>query len=258
MKKVILFLLFAFSLHANAQFAVIRGVNPSNAFVNLNSDGQNNLAVNCVVGCGASSGTGGLAPNGSAVSGNPVLVAGYDGTNARTILTDTTGQQKVLIENSPAVTISGTLPAFAATPAVSISGTPAVTATISGTPAVTISGTPAVTATISGTPAVTLSGTSNAVLSSPTSSTLVDHSGTITTGGTAQTLSAAKSRHYLFVQNLSAANLYINFTTTAVVTEPSIMIPPNGSFVQEGSFVSSEAVSIIGATTGQAFTAKDF
>lgn len=91
----------------------------------------------------------------------------------------------------------------------------------------------------------------------PTSAALVDHSGTIAVGGTSQTLSAAKSRHYFFVQNLSTTNLYINFTSAASAGSGSILLLPNASFVQEGSLVSSELITIFGATTGQAFTAKD-
>ena len=52
----------------------------------------------------------GAAGNGATLSGNPVLIAGSDGTAARNIATDTGGQVKVLVENSPAVTItSGTI-----------------------------------------------------------------------------------------------------------------------------------------------------
>jgi len=87
---------------------------------------------------------------------------------------------------------------------------------------------------------------------------LTDGSGTITTGGTAQTIFALNaSRKYLYVQNQSTGNLWINFGTNAVQGQPSILITPNGaSFVMEASFLSGQSVTIIGATTGQAFTAK--
>ena len=88
--------------------------------------------------------------------------------------------------------------------------------------------------------------------------TLIDRSGTITLGGTAQSLAPANaSRKYFLFQNISAGNLYINFTTTAVALQPSITVAAGGSFVMESSFVSGEAISVIGATTGQAFTAKE-
>lgn len=87
---------------------------------------------------------------------------------------------------------------------------------------------------------------------------LTNRSGTITEGGTAQTLAAANSsRKYLFVQNLSSENLWINFTTAAAQNQPSLRLAPGDSFVMEDLFVSTEAVSIIGATTGSAFAAKE-
>jgi hypothetical protein len=48
----------------------------------------------------------GAAASGSAVAGNPVLVGGSDGTDARTFATDSSGQQKVLIENASAIAVS--------------------------------------------------------------------------------------------------------------------------------------------------------
>lgn len=89
-------------------------------------------------------------------------------------------------------------------------------------------------------------------------STLTDGSGTITLGGTAQTLFAAlQSRRYLLIINNSAGILWINFTTAAVQASPSIQIPTGGQFVMQNSGVSSELISIIGATTGQSFIAKE-
>jgi hypothetical protein len=88
---------------------------------------------------------------------------------------------------------------------------------------------------------------------------LTDKSGTITTGGTAQQLAAANpTRRYLLVQNLDSSNpLWINFTTTAVQTQPSIRIGVGGSFVMEAGFISTELVSVVGAVTGHAWTAKE-
>lgn len=103
---------------------------------------------------------------------------------------------------------------------------------------------------------VAAAATTSSQFSTPGS--LTDRSGTITSGGTAQTLAAANTaRKYLFVENVSIGDLWINFTTTAVANQPSILIKANGSFVMEGTYISTEAVSIIGATTGQAFTAKE-
>lgn len=102
-------------------------------------------------------------------------------------------------------------------------------------------------------------GADGSISGGPVGGTLTDRSGTITTGGTAQQLAPANaSRHYLLVVNDSATEtMWINFTTTAVTSEPSIPILANGSFVMESSFVSTEAVSIIAATTGHPWTAKE-
>lgn len=93
----------------------------------------------------------------------------------------------------------------------------------------------------------------------PLRKALTDRSGSITTGGTAQTMMAANaSRCYLLIQNVSAGDLWINFGTTAVQDSPSIRISPNsGSFVWESTVAPSDSVSVIGATTGQKWTAKE-
>lgn len=87
-----------------------------------------------------------------------------------------------------------------------------------------------------------------------------DRSGTITLGGTAQTLAAANaSRVYLFIQNVSNdGDMWINFGTTAVQNQPSIRLVPTASFeLGITDFVSTELISIIGPTTAAAFTAKE-
>jgi hypothetical protein len=88
---------------------------------------------------------------------------------------------------------------------------------------------------------------------------LVDRSGTITTGGTAQTVMAANpDRKYLIFQNNSTGDLWINFdTVTAVIGQPSLKIPAGGGYSLESSFVSTQAMTVIGATTAQAFSCKE-
>ena len=56
-----------------------------------------------------------IAATGAAVPSKSVQIAGSDGTDIRTLATDAGGQAKVLVENTPAVTISGT-PAVTQTP----------------------------------------------------------------------------------------------------------------------------------------------
>lgn len=95
---------------------------------------------------------------------------------------------------------------------------------------------------------------------------LTNRSGTITNGNTAQQLAAANtSRRYLIVQNQSIGPLYIDFGATAVVGQPSVTLAActlandgtGGVYEFPPTFVSTQSVSIIGATTGQAFTAKE-
>lgn len=86
---------------------------------------------------------------------------------------------------------------------------------------------------------------------------LTDGSGTITTGGASQQIFAANStRKYFIFENVSAENLWIDFGTAAVANQPSFKVVPNGQFVMEDFFVSTQTVNVIGATTGLAFTAK--
>lgn len=94
----------------------------------------------------------------------------------------------------------------------------------------------------------------------PRRGTLTNRSGTITTGNTSQQLAAANTaRRYLFVYNPPTAteSLWINFTSDAVKDQPSIELVAGASFVMEGMYVSTEKVTIIAATTGHKFVAKE-
>lgn len=94
--------------------------------------------------------------------------------------------------------------------------------------------------------------------SSTVSGALTDRSGSITLGGTAQTLAAANTtRRYFFVHNISTGDLWVNFGVTAVADAPSIKLTPGASFVMEASFVSNETISIFGSTTGAKYVAKE-
>lgn len=80
----------------------------------------------------------------------------------------------------------------------------------------------------------------------------------ITAGGVSQACLASNAgRRYLFVQNNSAGPLWIDFGTAAVLAPPAIQLAPGASFVFEASWCSSQQVNIIGATTGQAYTARE-
>jgi hypothetical protein len=89
--------------------------------------------------------------------------------------------------------------------------------------------------------------------------TLTDGSGS--TSGTpstsTQVFAANAARRYFFIQNLSSTTpIWINFTTAATASEPSIELIANAAFVMESTYVSSEAINVISTGTSIAFTAK--
>ena len=92
------------------------------------------------------------------------------------------------------------------------------------------------------------------------SATKTNASGTITTGGTAQQLLAANSsRHGWSIQNLSSYNLWFNeMGSTAVQSQPSMMLAPGDYYESPNGGATTTAISIIGSTTGQAFAAREW
>ena len=102
-----------------------------------------------------------------------------------------------------------------------------------------------------------------AALAAPTAAfsqavTHVDRSGTITTGGTAQALAPAwTGRHGCAIQNQSTGNLWVNSTATAVASQPSFLIAPGSMYLCRLP-ATDGSLSIIGATTGQAFAAREW
>jgi hypothetical protein len=81
----------------------------------------------------------------------------------------------------------------------------------------------------------------------------VDRSGSITLGGTAQQLvAAASSRSDLFIQNISAGDIWYSVGGTAAIDTAGSYKLAAGASV---NLAYVEAISIVGATTGQKFTA---
>lgn len=82
-----------------------------------------------------------------------------------------------------------------------------------------------------------------------------DRSGTIAAGGTAQQLAPAnQNRRYLRGQNLSTGDLWLNEVgSAAAAASPSYRVPAGGTF----GINTNQAVSIWGATTGQAWSATE-
>ena len=89
-----------------------------------------------------------------------------------------------------------------------------------------------------------------------------DISSTIATGGTAQALAAANElRNGYSVQNLSSGNLYVNDVGGAAVTTAtgaSITLIPGALYESPAGVRPTAAISIIGATTSQAFAAREW
>lgn len=91
------------------------------------------------------------------------------------------------------------------------------------------------------------------------SGVLTDRSGTITTGGTAQQLAAANAARLGFsVQNLSTGDLWVNTLGTAAAAQPSIKLAAGVYFETPAGYGAVGAISIFGATTGQAFSAREW
>ena len=81
-------------------------------------------------------------------------------------------------------------------------------------------------------------------------------SAAITTGGTAQQIFAANaSRKFFFFQNISDTAMWLNFGVAAVADQPSIQVAA-GAIYREDMCCASEYISVICATTGKKFVAK--
>jgi hypothetical protein len=87
-----------------------------------------------------------------------------------------------------------------------------------------------------------------------------ERGGQLAAGGQAQQLMPRNAlRRAFFVQNLSTGDLWVQFGAVAVLSQPSVRLDPGGTLGadRESGFVDQGEVSIIGATTGQAFAAKE-
>lgn len=84
--------------------------------------------------------------------------------------------------------------------------------------------------------------------------------GTIAAGGTAQSLMAANTtRRGFVIQNQSSAALYIKIGGAAATPDfNSMQVAAGAMYTTPPQHVSTGAISIYGATTGQAFYAVEF
>lgn len=89
--------------------------------------------------------------------------------------------------------------------------------------------------------------------------TATDKSGTIAAGGTAQTAIALNAnRRAFWIQNLSAGDLWISDVGPATAASPSLKIVAGGLYESMPGNCPTSAISIIGATTSQAFAAREY
>lgn len=96
---------------------------------------------------------------------------------------------------------------------------------------------------------------------------MTNKSGAITLGGTAQSLAASNtSRKRIIIENPCTAasqgiavaeSLFVDFTGTAVVNSTSIELAPCGSFDPGAGAVSTQAISVIAATTSHKWIAME-
>ncbi len=107
--------------------------------------------------------------------------------------------------------------------------------------------------------AATSSARVNIVAGLPQPMDMSDFSGTITLGGTSQlAVPTNNNRRYLFIQNVDAGDLWVNFNLAATIGQPSIKLATGERFVMESSVIFLYDVYVIGATTGQEFVIKTF
>ena len=98
------------------------------------------------------------------------------------------------------------------------------------------------------------------VSSTPTAGTLTDRSGTIAAGATAQQAAAANAARIGWaVQNLHAsADLWVSTLAAAVPSQPSIRLAAGALYESPPGAQGSGAISIVGAITGQPFSAREW
>lgn len=67
-------------------------------------------------------------------------------------------------------------------------------------------------------------------------------------------------RRYLFIQNQSAENIFVDFGQRAVNGVPSIKVKPDGTLVMDDrvSFVDTSDVWVFAATAGDAICAREY
>lgn len=93
--------------------------------------------------------------------------------------------------------------------------------------------------------------------SSSSSATYADASGSIATANTSQQVAPAfATRRGFFFQNQSTGDLYLNYGAPATIGGGSIKVPAGGLYESPQGGAPATTITVIGATQGQAYTAK--
>jgi hypothetical protein len=87
-----------------------------------------------------------------------------------------------------------------------------------------------------------------------------DKSGTLTTGGTAQNAAAANAARIGFLLQNPSTTLDLWFSTlaTAVQAQPSLKLGPGEAYETPPGLSPTGAISVIGSTTAQPFTCREW
>ena len=90
--------------------------------------------------------------------------------------------------------------------------------------------------------------------------TKTDRSGTITSGGTSQQLMASNSirKGWQLQNNSTGAIAFNELGSAASLTSGSFILQPGASYESPIGAISTAQINIIGATTGQSFTAREW
>lgn len=92
-----------------------------------------------------------------------------------------------------------------------------------------------------------------------TAYTATDKSGTVTAGGTAQNAIAANtSRKDWRLSNLSNDILYVTDTGTAATASNGVPVYPGQTITADARGTSQSAISVLGATTGDGWSAVEY
>jgi len=154
------------------------------------------------------------------------LYGGSDGTNLRAVSVDSSGRVNT--------NINGTVP-------------------VSGTVTANTGLSQPLTDTQLRATAVPVSGSVTALSST---GTITTRSSTITTGGTSQQVAASNSsRKYFVIQNISDTAMYLGVGYTPTTTTGLLLSANGGGMIFETSFIPTQAINVLCATTGKAFVA---